>query len=500
MSRLKTREAEVDSKFVALQARIIAGQSGVGATTNAQFYSSVRPMAKPFLSVTGASSEGLNFDFALISEHEKAWINERTDKKAEKKFHATESNTVQPIWSEYLSTSGIKINGQVLKYSNHVKVKNETATLRWEDRHTITSIGTGKPDECLFVAEQPSTAYYIAVVGDLKGPGCEFADDAKGHILSFMVRLMEKFQPFRQFVIGYLRNSDVIQFFHATRDGDSFKFLETPEYKWSAEGGDLFACLLVAEPAQLGWCVPTLPFCNLKATAFLGSGASCSVYATDKNTAIKIFKHEREMVQEVKNLEILNLCSKLQGFVPKVLQHKGFHVEVSPIGKHYTDNLERAEAESKNADLPQLAVFGRKHIMQLIDVVAASPLIHRDLHPDNMYITPTGNLLLNDWGLAVEPNTQVKFVGVEEYVSFAVLAARDTKAEYAAVRKDDLHAVVRIAYRVLHAHDFKRIAQGTPVQFWMARLSDGRWAAAEAAAASDNLVDLKSALSDLMPW
>jgi serine/threonine protein kinase len=170
---------------------------------------------------------------------------------------------------------------------------------------------------------------------------------------------------------------------------------------------------------------------------------------------------------------------------------------------HYTDDLVRADAETdeaKNADLPQHAVFGRKHIGQLVDIVAASPLVHRDLHPDNMYITQDGSLLLNDWGLAVEPGTQVTFVGVEQYVSFEIFAAQEAKSLYTALRKDDLLAVVRVAYRMLHPHDFKRIAQETPAVFWKARLAYGHWAEAEAAAAADNPDNLKALLENLMPW
>jgi hypothetical protein len=258
--------------------------------------------------------------------------------------------------------------------------------------------------------------------------------------------------------------------------------------------------LLTANPATLGWSVPTLPFTGgLHATAYLGSGASCTVYATNKDSVVKIFKEQNEMDSELENLRIVGECPGLTGFVPTVKRFEGLVVEVVPIGRHYTDDLVvRASAEVGGSELPRRAIFGRKHILQLVEIVAVAPLVHRDLHPDNMYIKDDGSLLLNDWALAVKPGTRVSFAGVIEYVSFDVLAAQENK--YEAKRIDDLHAVVRVAYRVLHAHDFKLIDPKSPYAFWKARLAGGQWAVAELAAASDDPIALKKAMVELMPW
>jgi hypothetical protein len=491
--RLQASDQLVKSVKMMLNAK-----SGAGATTNADFYDSMSPEVKSFLPRRQGSAQKMKGEFALIAKHERELIAQQKGEASgnEKKFQATESNMVQPLWSAYLG-SGLTVDGAVLKFTDNKKIKGRSPTMRWEDRHKVPSIGTRRPDECLYIAKQPSTAYYIAVVGDLKNPGDDFTADAKGQILSFMLRLMQ-LQPFRQFVIGYLRNSAVIQFFCATRNGDDFTFEETPEYAMDGEGAELFADLLVAAPADLGWTVPSLPFEGLNTTDFLGRGASCAAYATNHATVVKIFHREPDMKRELENLAILAKCEALRGTVPAVIQSEGPFMEVSPIGKHYTEDLVGVDVE--NAELPQHAVFGRKHLGQLIDIIAASPLVHRDLHPGNAYIMEDGNLLLNDWGLAVEPGQKVAFVGVEKFVSFDVLDAKQAGSTYKALRKDDLLAIVRVAYRILHPHDFKRMDQETPAAFWKARLACGYWAAAETAAAADEPETLKALLKDLMPW
>jgi hypothetical protein len=475
--------------------------SGGGATTDAEFFDSVDITMKKFLVTrTDTRAQGLRNLFQLIQTYQAEFI--KTATEADKNFLANESNTVQPIWSKFLSEDGLLLNDKrVLKFSDIKTLKSKRLTLRWEDRHLTTSIATRKPDEVMYIAGHPSTVYYIAVVGDLKSPGQDFTTANKGHILSFLVRLMEC-QPFRHFAFGYLRNSEVVQFFKVTRGNEGFTYLQTPEYNWCLEGADIFADLLTAQPSELGWCVPELPFESMHTTAFLGSGMSCSVYATSNNTVVKIFRRNQELDVELLNLKIVGSVIAIKTFVPRVVRHSGDFLEVTPIGRHYTDDLVQASAEDEqrdDADLPRRAVFGLKHILQLIFVISQSPLVHRDLHLNNMYITEEGNLLLNDWALAVQPNTTVAFAGVDDYVSSDVLGAKDG-GRYEALRKDDLHAIVRIAYRIVHARDFERIVKEKPLAFWKARLGSGQWKVAEAAAAANNTDALGEAMEKVMPW
>jgi hypothetical protein len=493
--------AEITARIATLETNAHV-KTGVGPSTNAEFYDSVHPKVKQFVQRASQSAQlSLTSDFTLIEAYENAKIATATTANAQ--FLPNESNIVQPIWSSYLGVGGLNVGtGSILKFSSHKTFFGKPITLDWEDTHKAPSIGTRKPDECLYIKDKPHTAFYVAVVGDLKDPGEKFKADAKGHILAFMLRLME-FQPSRPYVIGYLRNSNVIQFFRVCRDAGAshdavtFTYLETQEYSWAKEGAQLFASILTSKPGELGWEVPKLPWKGMEVTAFLGAGASCSVYATNEETVVKVFKRVPELEAEENNLKSLGACA---AFVPQVLKTKDCFMEVSPIGKHFTDDLVKAASNPIIKALPEHAVFGLKHMLQLVDVVKASPLVHRDLHPGNIFVKDNDDLLVNDWGLAITPGTVNQFVGVEQYVSPSILAAKQSGAAYAAKFEDDLCAIVRIAYRLLHAHDFKRVTVETPANFWASRLSSGQWSMAEAAATEGEHESLKAALTELMPW
>jgi hypothetical protein len=72
--------------------------------------------------------------------------------------------------------------------------------------------------------------------------------------------------------------------------------------------------------------------------------------------------------------------------------------------------------------------------------------------------------------------------------------------KYPSLRKDDLHAIVRIAYRILHSPVFKLMKATTPAEFWKSRLGNGNWKEAEDAAASNAPDRLKTVLIALFPW
>jgi hypothetical protein len=211
----------LSTEVAVLSAALRAKNSGAGATTHAEFYGYVDPVVKSFLPSGNKEAPNLRQAFKEIQMHEAEWTKDRksaaSTSSESKIFRANESNTVQIVWSAYLSEEGLTTKDKtVLKYSDIKTLKGTSRTLRWQDTHRAPSIGTRKPDECLYVAGKPSTAFYVAVVGDLKDPGDTFTDDAKGQILTFMKRLMD-IQPFCQFVFGYLRNSDVVQFFRQRR-------------------------------------------------------------------------------------------------------------------------------------------------------------------------------------------------------------------------------------------------------------------------------------------
>jgi hypothetical protein len=481
-------------------------KTGGGAMSNAEFYDGAHVKCTNEFLPVDVDVPKLKTDFTAMLEHEKADIAERT--KSDPKFRANESNTVQLSWSAYLSDAGLTIGSKTLKFDKPKQMNKKKITLQWIDRHTVQSIGSRKPDECLYVVAEPAVAFNIVVVGDLKDPGVKFTTDAKGHILSFMVRLFD-FQPSRRFVIGYLRNSEVIQFFHAARTGQTFSYSESEEMNWTLKGGGVFASLLTSDLSALGWTVPTLPWEDVKVTGYLGAGLSCTAYATDHGSVAKIFhekteegKQDDDFDTELENLKEVNKCPALKGFVPVIVSSDESRrmMLVAPIGKHYTDDVDRVGVSDEVGRFPQYAIFGRKHMEQLIDIVKNSPLVHRDLHLNNLYVTDDGDLLCNDWALAVKPKTQVYFAGVDAYVSFNVLEKKGRREKYPALRKDDLHAIVRIAYCILHPHDFKLMNATNVKEFWKSRLGNGNWEAAELAAAADDPDNLKAVLIALFPW
>jgi hypothetical protein len=476
--------------------RLLAKQSKAGASTNAEFYQGVTVVTQKNIFSSGSKKSWLLADFASLLEYEKANTSEKV--RNDEKFVATESNMVQPIWSAYLG-SGLDLgDGKTLTFDRNKRLGSKTQALNWVDTHSAPSIGSRKPDEVQYCAGSPVTVLHAVMFGDIKGPGEKFSDEDKGQILTMAIRLLE-LQPGREFVYTYLRNSNVVQFFRVNLNDEEYVYKASPELMWAGDGGAMFASMLISDLDALGWVTPNVEFDGVSATAYLGSGLSCTAYATDRdNTVVKIFKNKGEMKREVANLKLVNQCvALLQDHVTQLQEEKGLQILVSPLGRHYTDDL--VEGDKPSSIMPGVATFGRKHIGQLIDVVEHSPLVHRDLHPANIYIDQRGNLVVNDWALAMKENTDVCRAGVDAYLSTDILSKKKEE-KYTACHTDDLHAVICIVYRMLHPHDFKRMENGKELEFWQTRLNHGHWKVASEHAANSEYAELKSVLNDLIPW
>lgn len=106
-------------------------------------------------------------------------------------------------------------------------------------------------------------------------------------------------------------------------------------------------------------------------------------------------------------------------------------------------------------------------IIQLCQVTAAAHaqgIIHRDIKPENIIISPSGELFLIDWGIAVEIDQQKEndIAGTPMYMS-----PEQAKGEQLDVRSD-VFAISAVAYELFSLNPIRSL-QGT-IQEWLNQL------------------------------
>jgi hypothetical protein len=69
-TQLQVRAATVEAQFTELKTMLNAKHTGVGATTNADFYGSVRPAVKSFLHSSEKVAANMKRDFTSIVQYE----------------------------------------------------------------------------------------------------------------------------------------------------------------------------------------------------------------------------------------------------------------------------------------------------------------------------------------------------------------------------------------------------------------------------------------------
>ena len=191
----------------------------------------------------------------------------------------------------------------------------------------------------------------------------------------------------------------------------------------------------------------------------LGSGGMATVYAAThrngKRVAIKVLRPELSAIEEVR------ARFQREGHAANALDHPGA-VEVHDDG--VTDDgaaflvLELLEGETLEARrrggvLPVVEVLG--YAAELLDVLAAAHakgIIHRDIKPDNLFLTKDGRLKVLDFGIArvreagTAPGTRVgSIMGTP-----AFMAPEQARARWDAVdARTDLWAVGATLFALL---------------------------------------------------
>lgn len=100
------------------------------------------------------------------------------------------------------------------------EVKQDGFCNQMQDKHSVPTVGTRKPDIVHYRKSQPETVFNIVCLGELKGRRSQphFRTDEIGHILE-MTQVLAELQPFRSNFTCYITDTKYIQFFkmHVSR-------------------------------------------------------------------------------------------------------------------------------------------------------------------------------------------------------------------------------------------------------------------------------------------
>jgi hypothetical protein len=137
---------------------------------------------------------------------------------------ANESWVVQPYWLDKL-----------------MKFPKDNLVVVLKDTHRLVSFGTHKLDMVGYLANKPQSIFHIALVGNVKAQRPEnkkakFNTSKKGHMESFLEELLLNFQPYQQFVNGFLTNSCLIQFYQLSRVPGALEWTEGPVLHLHSQG------------------------------------------------------------------------------------------------------------------------------------------------------------------------------------------------------------------------------------------------------------------------
>jgi len=300
-------------------------------------------------------------------------------------------------------------------------LQQTTLPLFLVDRHTSPSIGTRKPDDCIYSRPDTRDPFALVVVGDVKRRRSDdrFTDDECGCIADFLHVLIQA-QPFRfsggvARAYGYLHDCAHIKFFELSVENLQ-KFEKTrvrcsESFPLAGEGGALLLALLTCAPQKLHHIPPRLSSGNkpMELLSLLGSGASSVVYRArlddgkeQKEFALKCLNSTVAADLERSHLTLLGSLPKLKAMrstgVPTLgppLDGPMDAVLMTPICRRVATDAEdikeamtRMNARDPKAHHPVL--LSSSHFRQLIDTLrivhSDGRIVHRDVRLSNIGI------------------------------------------------------------------------------------------------------------------
>ena len=288
----------------------------------------------------------------------------------------------------------------------------EDANVVLVDTHERPAFGTRKPDIVGYVRGKPTSAFWIAVVGEVKDrrrTNDGFVDDEIGRLESMMEGFLAMEGQFRRNVTGFLTDGKSIEFFRLSFEPNR-RFLSTPTYSLATEGADALVSLLKASCEMLGLPPRSVMIRGddqqegraVELEHGLGRGTSAVVYAGGiggEKVVVKCFKEPESMEVESAMLE------RLRGSAVPRLIGRGDRVLVeSPIGHPFAAS---PQAILESSHLPRPAGLTDEDkpvcatvddIRQLIDILQeahARGVVHRDLNFSNMFLDRSNNKARN---------------------------------------------------------------------------------------------------------
>ena len=343
-------------------------------------------------------------------------------------------------------------------------------------------------------------ALTVLFVGDIKcSENNYFSGADKGQVFYYGELILES-QPLREFVIVFLTNCNVIQFFRVSRSDDSYTYTETIVMDLMGgnekEGCKCLNALIKAKETQLGFVTVEHTLGEeFKPNRYLGSGATSHVYQAEfKNgdVVIKHFKNEFKHLceQEANTMKALQ-ASKLQT-VPTFLKSSGESIAMNPVAKRNNR---------------QLTGFHFLQILFTLQEVNKLKYVHRDIRPDNiLFLNDKATVFLCDWGFAVDEGVRT-YGGTIHFASKSVLdQLRKNPISVRSTFADDLFSLVCVLYVSQFPSEYEKLVDIDSLQlkdiikFWEeVRSKCSWWEAAFKAAESSNTNNLIQLIVSYFP-
>ena len=196
-------------------------------------------------------------------------------------------------------------------------------------------------------------------------------------------------------------------------------------------------------PAELGLVVDTIPGWNL--VKGLGVGRFARVYAAarqeghsdaDPLSVLKFFRNFQVGMNEeniLRRLAHLNLANIPVIQTSVQLMDGSFGLVVSPIG------VPILPAPLGVRITPSMFIT----LLEVLESVHRIGIIHRDVKPENILLVGSNEIMLNDWGSAVEINLSCSYQGTPVY-------GEKNQGTHMPTRALDLCCLVKSAFTIKH--------------------------------------------------
>ncbi len=297
------------------------------------------------------------------------------------------------------------------------------------------------PDCCGAPFDVALTPLTVQLVGELKGrrARAHFEDAECGQLLSYMLKTME-YQGIwhaRHWYGGFLSDGHFIMLLWCVV-GDAKKWFRSNVLSLADVGTRrVFLGLLGAVIEQ-----PSVSFDGefVLPKHLLGNGATSHVFCVNWRGNDFVMKRFLPACKHYYDREVENLgkCVAVHNITKLISKDDVTHVLLlSPVGTPFRD------------DEVQLT---KKLLMELIDAVDAvhqCGLVHRDIKFENMFVGPTGCVLLNDFGHAVSIGAEETVGGCIQNSCDRILRAEQDKRRYVAAESDDWVMLLRMCWRKL---------------------------------------------------